>query len=137
MKTLTKLIARLYIACLMLSIIPLTTQAQKLSDVIIIKVAYIDRLNDAQVGDTIDIKLSDGRLFTLPFKLTATMQADNEWTASYDMPMIKGTLIINKQGTDIRGYIRLEETDYVYILDSFKDGNYIFKLKPINELLSD
>jgi len=137
MKKTIKLITYLYLSIFIMVIVPHTLYAQKLSDVIIIKGAYIDRLNDAQVGDTINIKLSDGRIFTQPLKISASMQAENEWSVVYDLPTIKGTLIINKQGTDIRGYIRLEETDYIYILDSFNNGDYKFLLKSRNDLIEE
>lgn len=121
---------------LLLSLIVGTAQAQQLSDVVIIRGVSFDRLNEANEGDTLEIKLSDGKLFTQPLKLLASMEAENEYTKSYSLPAIKGRLVINKQGTDIRGYIWLDESEYVYILDSWQDG-YKFIIKPRDYLINE
>lgn len=133
---LAKLLMRLYIAAITFSIIIGTAQAQQLSDVVIIKGVSFDKLNEANEGDTLTLKLSDGKLLTQPLKLIASMEAENEYTKSYSLPAIKGRLVINKQENDIRGYIWLDESEYCYILDSWQDG-YKFIIKNRNELINE
>lgn len=133
---LAKLLMRLYIAAITFSLIIGTAQAQQLSDVVIIKGVSFDKLNEANEGDTLTLKLSDGKLLTQPLKLIASMEAENEYTKSYSLPAIKGRLVINKQENDIRGYIWLDESEYCYILDSWQYG-YKFIRKNRNELINE
>lgn len=138
MKTISKLIARLYIAAITFILVIGTVQAQYMADRIIIRGTSFDLLQDAQDGDTMSIEFHDGKLFSKATSVTLSMFFDSDITKGFYIVGLKdkAVLNINIQGNDIRGNIQIDGCEYVYILDSW-NGRYIFIKKEKGYLIAE